>query len=66
LCEEVGSGVILEYDATQTLVGVELLGVETLSQHDLEPLREKITPQNYANITRLLSQNKVDRFHQSV
>lgn len=66
LCEEVGSGVILEYDATQTPVGIELLGVETLSQYDLEPLRDKITPQNYVKLMRLLRENNIDRFHQSV
>jgi len=66
VCEEVGSGVILEYDATQTIIGVELLNVETLSQYDLEPLREKITPQNYVDLMRLLRENKIDRFHQSV
>ncbi len=66
VCEEVGSGIILEYDATQTLIGVELLGVETLSQYDLEPIRSRVDDKTYVELLHLLMERKIDRFHQSV
>jgi uncharacterized protein YuzE len=63
VCEEVGSGIILEYDATQTIIGIELLGVKTLSQYDLELLSSRIDNKIYVNLLRLLTENKIDRFH---
>jgi hypothetical protein len=66
MCEEVGSGIILEYDATQTLIGIELLGVETLSQYDLEPIRSRVDDKTYVELLHLLMERKIDRFHQSV
>jgi uncharacterized protein YuzE len=50
LCEEVGSGVIVEYDATQTVIGVELLGVTMLTPHDIEPLQPLVSKRNYADL----------------
>lgn len=50
VCEELSENVILEFDATNTLVGVELLFIRQLFLPDLEPLKRFMSWNNYQKI----------------
>lgn len=47
VCEEITPNVILEFDATKTLVGVELLFLRQLLLPDLEPLKRFLSQSSY-------------------
>lgn len=50
VCDELSENVILEFDATNTLVGVELLFIRQLFLPDLEPLKRFMSWDSYQNL----------------
>jgi uncharacterized protein YuzE len=58
VCEELCEIVILEYDATNTLVGVELLFIQQLFLPDLEPLKRFLPWNSYQELLVNVGKNK--------
>lgn len=58
LCESINDGVIVEFDATNTLIGVELFGLQHLSQVDLEPLKRFLSWQTYLKLLENVGKHK--------
>ena len=50
ICEEINLGVITEFDATNMLVGVELIGVRDLHHIDLSPLKRFLSWETYLEL----------------
>lgn len=50
VCDELSENVLLEFDATNTLVGVELLFIQQLFLPDLETLSRFMSWDNYQNL----------------
>ena len=61
VCEEICENVIVEYDATNTLVGVELLFVQQLFLPDLEPLKRFLSWNSYQQLLVKVAENKLTK-----
>ncbi|HET8687540.1 MAG TPA: DUF2283 domain-containing protein [Methanosarcina sp.] len=60
LCQPVSDNVIVEFDATKTLVGVELLWLQHLSHVDLEPLKRFLSWETYLELLENVGKHKRD------
>lgn len=58
VCEELSENIILEYDATNTLVGIELLFLRQLSLLDLESTRQFLSECSYRNLLKKIIEVK--------
>lgn len=58
VCEEISPNVILEFDASNTLIGIELLFLQQIFLPDLEPLKRFLSWSNYQNLLVNIGKNK--------